>query len=249
MSITDIPTKLDNVDWFEDIPADYTTGVLATLSACVEEVESKLKRGTLSASTTPTLTQVQNWLKRAKMELVEVKGFTFSHKSATGELLAGYWFCNLPEDYNGGEIAVLDVANHRKIDVWTASWFDLKYPTPWSEPRGKIKVACVKDMKLWFVPRPSEDETIMINYDRSGSESTADDFSWLPEIERFRCCDFALGEAFGSLHMWEQAQFFMGRWKADMANAMKSDSKRKWHGKRYQAINVFQEFVAKNFQS
>ncbi len=103
-------------------------------------------------------------------------------------------------------------------------------------------------MELWLGPAPDSADSIELEYDRSGAETTSDDFSWLPEIERFRCCDFAASETFLSLHMWEQAQLYTQRWNQAIGKAVRVDGKRKWKGKRFQAINVFQEFDAMNNQ-
>jgi hypothetical protein len=247
MSITDATTSLDTA-WTEASTVTFASGVLDTMAACVTEVESKIKRGTLSASTDPTLTQVQNWLKRAKMELAEAKGFTFNRKYAAVSLTADTYRYSMPPDYNGGAIALRDMTNDRHITIWPENWYNKKFPDPSEETSGEVMVACVKNMELWVVPPPDGADSLELEYDRSGAETTSDDFTWLPEIERFRCCDYAISEAFLSIHMWEQAQLYTQRWISALGKAIRADGKRKWQGKRYQAINVFQEFNAKNYQ-
>jgi len=247
MSITDTTTTLDTA-WVESSAASFTSGVLSTIATCVTEVESKIKRGTLGTSTNPTLAQVQGWLKRAKMELAEAKGFTFDRKYATASLTADSYRYALPPDYNGGNISLRDVTNDRYITVWAENWFNKKFPDPSVETSGEVMVACIKNMELWLAPPPDSADSVELEYDRSGAETTSDDFSWLPEIERFRCCDFAVSEAFLSLHMWEQARLYTQRWTAALGKAIRADGKRKWKGKRFQAINVFQEFDAMNNQ-
>ncbi len=77
MTITVAATTLDTT-WVEFGTVAFTAGTLATMSACIDEVASKLKRGAiLTATTTPTAQAVTNWLNRAKEELVEIKNFTF----------------------------------------------------------------------------------------------------------------------------------------------------------------------------
>lgn len=247
MSIVDSTTSLDTA-WSESSIVSFSEGVLTNLAACVSEVESKIKRGTLSTGTSPTLAQVQGWLKRAKMELAEVKGFTFNRKYATVTLTADTYRYSLPPDYNGGAVALKDLTNDRHITVWAKNWFDKKFPDPGEETSGEVIVACIKNMELWLCPPPDGADSFELEYDRSGAETTADDFSWLPEIERFRCCDFATGEAFLSLHMWEQGNFYTQRWNSAVNKAIRADGKRKWKGKQFQAINVFQEFAAKGYQ-
>ena len=110
-------------------------------------------------------------------------------------------------------------------------------------------VACIKNLELWLAPPPDSTDTLELEYSRSGAETTSDDFSWLPELERFRVCDFAVGQAFESLHMYDVADRFMSRWATDLAGAVHSDARRKWKGKRLQATDVFQEFNAMNYQA
>jgi len=234
--------------WTEQDIVAFTSGVLSSLADCVAEVESKIKRGTLTTATTPTLAQVEGWLKRGKMELAEAKGFTFDRKYAAVTLVADQYRYALPPDYNGGAISLRDTTNDRYIIPWPEAMYDKKFPDPSEETPGEVIVACIKNMELWLAPPPDSTDALLLEYDRSGAETTADDFTWLPEIERFRVCDFAVSEAFLSLHMWEQAQLYTQRWNAALGKAMKADGKRKWQGKRYQAINVFQEFDAMNNQ-
>jgi len=247
MSITDSSTTL-NTAWTEGSIAEFTAGVLSDIAACVSEVESKIKRGTLSASTDPTDTQVKNWLKRGKMELAEAKGFTFDRKYATVSLTADTYRYSLPNDFNGGSVSLRDTTNDRFITIWPANWYNKKFPDPSEEDSDEVIVACIKNHELWVAPPPNGADSLELEYDRSGAETTSDDFSWLPEIERFRVCDFAISEAFLSLHMWEQATLYTNRWNAALGKAIRADGKRKWKGKRYQAISVFQEFDAMNYQ-
>lgn len=241
MTITDSTTTLDTA-WTEQSFVQFTTGVLSTLATCVSEVEAKLQRGTLSATTAPTDTQVEGWLKRAKLELVEIFDFTFARKYATCSMTAGTYRYGLPEDFNGGEIKLKDTTNDRFIAVWPEGKFDKKYPDPSEESNNEVIVACIKNMELWVVPPPNGSDTLELEYSRSGAETTADDFSWLPELERWRCCDFALGQAFESLHMWAEADRYKAYWKDSIQKAKVADGRKKWKGKRYQVSSVFQEF-------
>jgi len=66
------------------------------------------------------------------------------------------------------------------------------------------------------------------------------DLSWLPEIERYRCCDFAIAEAFTSLHMWDHAGQYYQKWMVEVQKASRADGKRKWSTMGYRARSVFQ---------
>lgn len=247
MTITDSSSPLD-LAYAEQSIADFTSGGLTTLANCVSEVESKLHRGTLTTSTVPTLAQVQGWLRRAKMELAEAKGFTFNRKYATCSTTAGTYRYALPEDYNGGLTRIRDTTNDAWIRIWQSNWYDRKYPDPSAESNDKIAVACVKNMELWFAPPPAGTYTLELEYDRSGAETTADDFAWLPEIERYRCCDFALAEAFEALHDGQRANGYREKWSYGLRKAIHADGKRKWKDMHFQAISTFQARTLSRYQ-
>ena len=97
MTITDSSTSLDTAYTEQSIVA-FTTGVLSDVDACVSEVEARLQRGTLGTSTVPTTTQVKNWLTRAKLELAEVRGFTWRRKYATATTVAGTYRYAMPQE-------------------------------------------------------------------------------------------------------------------------------------------------------
>jgi len=246
-TITDSTTTLDTT-WTEQTIAIFTSGVLSTLATCVTEVESKLKRGTLSATTSPSSTQVQNWLKRAKLEIAEAKDFGFTRKYVSGTLTAGAYRYALPPDYRGGEVSLRDISNDRFIPVVPRARFDMVFPDPSEETSNEVLTACIKNMELWFAPPPAAADTIEIEYARSGAETTSDDFSWLPEKERFVCCDFAVSEAFESLHMWEESARYRGKYERSLMNSKLADGRRKWKSKRHSAINVFQEHNLRSYQ-
>ena len=248
MSITDSTTTLSTT-WTEQSIAEFTSGVLSTMAGCVTEVEGKLKRGTLSATTAPTATQVQNWLKRAKLELLEFKNYTFARKYAYCDAVAGQYRYALPPDFNGGNVRLRDTTNDRDIALWMPEWYDKKYPDPSEEESNEIMHATIKNMELWVAPSPSSSDRLELEYARSGAETTTDDFSFIPELERFRCCDFALAHAFESIHMFDVADRFFNYWNTGLVKSVRADNRRKRGGRRMSVINVFQEAAALNYQS
>lgn len=247
MTITDVSTALDTAYTEQSIVA-FTAGVLSNIAACVSEVEAKIQRGTLGAATTPTSTQVQNWLKRAKMEIAETRGYTWKRKYAYCSTVAGTYRYSLPPDYNGGYTSLRDTTNDRPIQLWDRHWYDTKFPDPSAEDNDEPQFACIKNMELWLIPPPNGAYTLEIEYDRSGAETTADDFNWLPEMERYRCCDFAISEAFEALHQWDAAKWHRDKWGQGLRKAQIADGKRRWRTMRFQAINYQQEYVARNNQ-
>lgn len=247
MTITDSTTTLDTA-WTEQSIVPFTAGVLSTLANCVSEVEAKLKRGTLTTATAPTLAQVENWLRRAKLELVEIFDFSYARKYAVATSVAGTYRYALPPDYNGGELSLRDVTNNSPITIWPKHQFDMKFPDPSEESAGPAGLATIKNMELWVVPPSEGGAQLELEYSRSGAETTADDFSWLPEIDRFRCCDFAVSHAFYSLHMWNEGRMYKDEWYGSVQKAKVADGRKKWKGRSFQAISVFQEYAMKNNQ-
>ena len=240
MSITDSTTTLDTT-WTEQSFVAFTTGVLSDEDACVSEVQSKLKRGTLSSSTTPTLTEVKNWLARAKLELAEAKDYSFNRKFAQATLTAGSYRVSLPSDYNGGSCIIRDTTHDRPIYSYGSQFFDAKYPDPSAETSNEPYEATIKNMELWLEPPCKESTVLEIEYLRSGAATTSSDFSWLPEIERFRCCDFAISMGFESLHNWELADRFLNRFAQGIGKSIKSDGRRKWK-RMVSATDVFSHY-------
>ena len=241
MSITDSTTTLDTA-WTEQSHVEFTVGVLSTEADCVDEVESRLERGTLSSTSKPTDTQVKRWLVRAKQELSEIRGYSFNRRYAQAIINASEYRKALPPDYNGGLLVVKDTTYDAPLNVVGPDFFDKKYPDLSAEPQDQPEIATVKNMELWVAPPANTAITIQIEYERSGAPTTASDFSWLPEIERFRCCDFATAMAFESLHQFDVADRYLGRWQQDIAKSVRADGRRKWH-RRISAINVFQEYA------
>jgi len=248
-TITDSTTSVD-LAWTEQSKAIpmFTAGILSTLSACVDEVGNKLQRGALGATSTPTDTQVKNWLMRAKLKLMQVRDFSFARKYATASTTAGTYRYSLPPDFQGGEFVVRDTTNDYTLRIWPKNWFDLKYPDPSAESNNEPQIACVKNMELWLIPPPGGTYTLELEYSRSGAETTAGDMSWLPEYERFLCCDFACGMAFESLHMWNEADRYLGRWGEELRYSIRADGRRKWKTEAMKCIDVFQEYNARNNQ-
>lgn len=240
MGITDSTTTLDTT-WAEQTICAFTSGVLTNEAACVTEVQSKLKRGTLSASTNPTDTQVKNWLVRAKEELAEVKDYQFNRKFAQASLTEDDYRVSLPPDYNGGLQYVRDTTNDRTIKVYAQSAFDLKYPDISAENSNEPIEATIKNMELWLAPPVNGTTVLEIEYQRSGAPTTATSFDWLPELERFRCCDFAVAMSFEAVHQFDLADRYLTRWAEGMGKSIKADGRRKWR-RRVSCKDIFQEF-------
>lgn len=226
--------------WTNKDALAFTTGTLSDIDACVSEVESKLKRGTLSASTTPTSTQVQNWLIRAKQELAELRNYTWRRQYVTLTCTAGTYIYACPADYGGACGDLRDMTNDSRIRITTPHQFDALFPDVSEANNGQILIATVRDRELWVAPAPDSADVLEWEILRTGDDDTTSDFSWLPEIERFRCCDFALAESFEALHDFEKAQYYRSKWDYGLGKSRIADGKKKWTTMGYQARSVFQ---------
>jgi len=246
MSITDDSTGLDQ-SWTEQTVVAFTVGTLASITDMVAEVESKLKRGTLSTTTSPKLADVQRWLVRAKEELMQVRSFSFARRYAYTDLTAGNYRVALPPDFNGGSIRLKDVTNEYSPRILPSHLYDIKYPKPSGESSNEPTHVTVKNIELWIAP-PVTACRLEIEYDRSGDDNTATDFSYLPEIERFRCCDYALFEASESLEAWKKAEWYKAKWNDGLGRSRRADARRKWKNMGFRAIGVFEEAAARSFQ-
>lgn len=248
MSITDTTASIDTA-WAEYPTVTFLAGTLADIDAMVTEIESKLKRGTLSTSTSPTLVSVQRWCVRAKEELMQVKSYTFGRRFAYATLSAGDYRISLPPDYNGGDVSVKDTTNNRKLKIWPSNKFDLKFPDVDEESNDEPVICCIKNMELWLAPPVSGTPIIELEYDRSGSDNTTTDYTYLPEIERFYCCDYAIYEACESLEDWTKAKWYKEKWLFGLGLSRKADAKRRWKEKGFRAISTFEEFSARGNQN
>lgn len=245
MTIADTSSSLSTT-WTEQSIVSFLAGTLAAIANCVTEVESKLRRGTLSAGTVPTSTEVQNWLIRGKQELCETKGYTWTRRYAYADTVAGTYRYALPPDYNGGPLSIRDMTSDRSVTIWQENVFDLKYPDPSAENNDEPTLATIKNMELWFAKPVDGVYRLELTYSRSGADNTTTDFSYLPEVERWRCCDFALSHAFMSLHQFDIGNHYKQEWLFGLKKAAKADARRKWAKLPTQAISLFQEMSIKS---
>jgi len=226
--------------WTNKDALAFTAGTLTDISACVTEVESKLKRGTLSASTTPTSNQVRNWLVRAKQELAEARNYSWRRQFVTLTCTGGTSVYACPADFGGAAGPLRDLTNDRVVHITSPHQFDLLYPDLAEVSNGQVALATVRDRELWLAPAPDGADVFEWEIYRTGDDDTSTDFSWLPQIERFRCCDFALAESFEALHDFEKAAYYRSKWEYGLGKSKVADGKKKWTTMGYRARSVFQ---------
>jgi hypothetical protein len=154
----------------------------------------------------------------------------------------------LPPDYNGGLIKIRDMTNDREVVLWTPDLFDTRYPDVSEEDSDEPIVATIKNMELWLNCPAGGVYRLELEYGRSGDDNTTTDMAWLPEIERFRCCDFAIFQSFRSLHMWQEAALYQQDWMQGIMKARRADGKRRWARMGYQLPNWIQVAQARGYQ-
>ena len=317
MTLSVASTSLTAPSWAELSKISYIAGALPTIEECVDEVESKLNRGTLTESTKPKISDVKRWLKRAIQEAAEFNQSSWRRRYVTAALTAGTYRYALPPDFGGGQLNVRDKTNDSKINMVSDHVFDVLWPDPAEATSGSILCACVKGLELWVAPPPNGSDVVELEYERTGTSladvkdvtgitkatpgvvsvsahgyavgdivyfsgltemtelnstfqtvtvrddadsfsindtsgysaaettggscvSSIHDLTWLPEIERFRACDFALRDAFESLHQWDAADRYDQRVGINMQKAKRADGKKRWSTMGYRARSVFQ---------
>ncbi len=231
--------------WTEQSTVAYTAGTLASYTDCISYVEGKLNRGTLSSITIPTSAQVQEELIRAKEELCELFGFTWQRKYSYADCVAAQYRYALPADFFGGSFSLRDMTNNKKLDRIDPYKFDLKWPDVSAESSGKPSAFTIKDRELWLNKPSGSTYRLEAEYDRTGDDSTATDISYIPEILRFRMCDFALWQSYLILHMEEKAAYYENQWVQGMRKSKRGDKMKKFAATGFQALTWQQEYNAK----
>ena len=225
--------------WTQQDTVAFTAGTLATISDCVSEVGATIHRGTLSASTSPTETQVQNWLIRAKQELSEMYGFTWRRAYKYADTVAGTWCYALPADYAGGGSVnrLRNLTDDELVTFVDPATFDAEYPDPAGSSNGAVDYYTIKDRELWLSCPANGVVRLELEYNRSGDDTSATDISYLPEIMRFKIIDFAVYRSYLHLQMWDAANIFKAEWGMGVQQSKKGDGSKKWASMGYMCRN------------
>jgi hypothetical protein len=151
----------------------------------------------------------------------------------------------MPADYSGGEVRLRDITNDRFL-TWLDNYrFDLKFPDPSEESNNKTQGFATKDRELWLVPPPGGVYRLELEYGRSGDDTTPTDVSYLPEIMRFKICDFATYQSFLLLQEYEKANLFKGEWMSGIKKSRRQSGKQRWANSGFQALTWQQEYTAR----
>ena len=239
MTLVAASTLLDTT-WTEFSTVEYGASTLGTLSTMIDEVGLKLNRGSITASSYPSDTQVAQWLVRGKQEFARTKSFTWRRRYVTTTTTASTYRYSLPPDYDGGTFILKDITNDILIKLISNSRYDDMYPDPSEESSDQPVVATIKNMELWLGPPPGGAYTLEMEYLRSGDDATPNDFSWIPEQDRWALVDFAVSEAFENLHDFEKAGWHRQKFTGNVQMARRADGKRKWSSTEKRARNIFQ---------
>lgn len=230
MSVTVATTTIDLV-WQEVDLVSFTAGTMADIDSMKTEVESKLQRGTLSGTSSPTTAEVGIWLVRAKEEFMETGGYSFARRFVYATATAATYRFALPPDFGGGGSYLRDITNNARVRYTDRETFDRLYPDPSEFGSGSLKRFTVKGRELWTYPA-GNGARLELEYTRTGDDNTATDVSYIPERYRWKIVDMALIEAFESLQEYDKATYYQRKGTSRIALAKKSDSKQKMSHKR-----------------
>ena len=233
-----------STSWTEQSVVAFTAGTLSDIAACVTYVGTKLKRGTLGTSSVPTSTQVNTEIVRAKEHLMERFGFTWQRKYAYAATVASTYRYAMPADYTGGRVTLRDTTNDRELIYIDPAKFDLKYPDPSAESAEKSEGYTIKNRELWLVPSSAAVYVLEVEYSRSGDDTTAADISYIPEVLRFKMCDFAIYQSFLGLQQWQAASLYKAEWMEGLMVSKREDNRKKWSDFR-QCLTWQQEYSAR----
>ena len=208
----------------------FNAGTLATITNCITHVQSNLNRGTLSATSKPTSTEVQNWLIRAKQELMDTFGFTWSRVYAYMTTSSGEYRYALPLDFAEGGFVIRDTTttNGARLTVLDPVSFDSLFPDVADESSDAPTYATIKDRELWLSAPASGTYRLEIEYLRSGDDSTTTDVSYIPELMRFRMCDYATYRALIAIKEFPTAQVYKSEWDYALRKSNRRDKKKRW---------------------
>jgi hypothetical protein len=213
----------------------FTAGTLSTITDCITQVEQVLHRGTLSTSTSPTSTQVQNYLIFGKQELCDEFGFTWRRKYSYAATVSGTWRYALPSDFGEGGYVLRDITNDTRLSFVEQVTFDTLYPDVAGASNDQPEYYTIKDRELWLSAPANGAYTLELEYLRTGDDSTATDISFLPEIFRSKICSYAIYKSFLLLQQYDVAGIYKSEWEQGLSKSRRADGRKKWSDFGYMA--------------
>lgn len=206
----------------------FNAGTLPDMDACVDQVQDNINRGVLSESTRPKLSQVQSWLVRAKQELCEEHGFTWRWVYAYMDTGSGQYRYSLLPDFGGGGHIIRDITQDERLAYIDPVAYDTLFPDPANDTNIAPEYYTIKGDELWLSQPAGGTYRLELEYERTGDDTSTTDVTYLPELMRFRMCDYATYKGFIVLEMWEAASAYKAEWSGGKMKSKKRGTKDKW---------------------
>jgi len=223
--------------WTEQSAVGFNQTTISSTANMTTQVQTNVNRGTLSTTTTPSTTQVTSWLIRAKEKLMELYGFTWKRKFAYADTVASTYRYALPKDFAGGGAILRDLTQNTRLSPMNPIAFDTTYPDVAGSSNGTPDYYCIKDRELWLSAPADGVYRLELEYTRSGEDSTAETWDYLPEAMLFKLSDYATYRAFMMLQDWNAAQAYKSEWIQDTQASKTDDAKKKWAQLNYMIPN------------
>lgn len=223
--------------WTDQSYVAFNQSTISTTANLITQVETNINRGTLSASSHPTSTQVTNWLIRGKQKLMEAYGFTWKRKFSYCSSAAGTYRYALPADFAGGATILRDLTQDIRLSFMDPITFDTVYPDVSGSSNAVPEFYTIKDRELWLATPADGTYTFELEYLRTGEDSTAETWDYIPERMLFQITDYATYRAFMMLQMWDAATAYKSEFNFDKNESRKDDGKKKWAQMNYQCLN------------
>jgi hypothetical protein len=217
--------------------ATFNHSTLSDTSALITEVQTHLKRGTISTTSFPTTAMVTNFLVRGKEKLIEMYGFTWRRKFVYAATTLGEYRYAMPVDYAGGGTVIRDLTQNIRLTMKNPVIFDTLYPDIDGDATAAPEFYTIKGMEMWLQAKANGSYTFELEYSRSGDDSTAETWDYIPEAMLFKIADYATYRSFVLLEQWDSAKAYKGEWEEDVAQGKRDDGKKKWASTGYQCIN------------
>jgi len=115
--------------------------------------------------------------------------------------------------------------------------FDTVYPDVAGSSNAIPNEYTIKDRELWLSAPATGVYRLELEYTRSGEDSTAETWDYLPEAMLFKLSDYATYRAFMMLQDWNAAQAYKSEWVQDTQASKTDDAKKKWAQMNYMIPN------------
>jgi len=213
--------------------ADFNAGTLSTIEDCIAKVSRNINRGTLSASSKPSINDVQGWLVEAKQRIQEFHNYDWRSVFVYMDTIANEYRYALPSDFSQGGHVIRDTSNDERLVYIDPVAFDTIYPDVAGSSSSAPEYYTIRDRELWLSSPASGVYRFELWYTRTGDDATPTDISYLPEVVRFKICDYATYRAFLSLQEWDGANAYKASWSEGIGVSKVKDSRKKWAERGY----------------